>query len=67
MGRIITSDLDCAECLCRVCARSVNNDSYNKVLAGWEYKKCNPCYFCDIDKELVETDADCRIYLPDEE
>lgn len=61
----MTSDLDCADCLCRVCACSVHNDSYNEKL-DHESRMCSPCYFCETGRELIETDEDCSQYLPDE-
>lgn len=62
MGRMILSDRDCADCLCRVCARNVCNDSQNKNL---EEKTCS-CN-CDVFNEIIETEDDCPSFLPDEE
>ena len=65
MGRIITSATDCKDCLCRICAHSDSNDSYNKELGPMGYKKCT-CG-CNIGDKLIETEDDCPNYLPDEE
>ena len=62
MGRMITSDADCADCLCRVCARNICNDSQNKNL-GEKTCTCN----CDVFNELIETEEDCNYYLPDDD
>lgn len=62
MGRMILSDRDCADCLCRVCARNVCNDSQNKNL---EEKTCSCNY--DVFNEIIETEDDCPSFLPDEE
>lgn len=61
MGRMITSDTDCADCLCRVCARNICNDSQNENL-GEKTCTCN----CDVFNELIETEEDCSSYLPDD-
>ena len=61
MGRIITSDTDCTDCLCRVCARNACNDSQNKNL-GEKTCTCN----CDVFNELIETEEDCEYFLPDD-
>lgn len=45
--REVKSDLDCADCLCRVCARNTVNDSVNPTVA---YKECG----CDV-KDCDET------------
>ena len=66
MGRLVKSDLDCADCLCRVCARSEHNDSYNEKINHTDLM-CAPCYFCEIGRELIETEEDCSEFLPDEE
>lgn len=64
MGRIIKSDEDCADCLCRVCARNSCNDSYNSKLRNGEANcACN----CDVFHEIIETVDDCSLFLPDEE
>ena len=65
MSRTITSDEDCADCLCRVCARSVHNDSYNSEIEESDIG-CNPCCFCDVNNEVIETDEDYIRYMPDE-
>ena len=62
MGKIIKSATDCADCLCRVCARNICNDSHNKNL---ERKTCT-CN-CDVFNEIVDTEEDCNIFLPDED
>lgn len=61
MGRIITSDRDCIDCLCRICARNIYNDSQNEML---EEKTCT-CN-CDVFNEIIETEDDCDLFLPDE-
>lgn len=62
--RLVTSDEDCADCLCRVCARNSCNDSYNHISEedgrGCE---CN----CKIGDKLIETEDDCPDFLPDED
>ena len=61
MGRIAMDDTDCADCLCRVCARNGDNDSYNHQI---DHATCH-CD-CEIGKsEIVETDEDCPRFLPD--
>ena len=62
MGRMITSDVDCADCLYRVCARNIFNDSQNKNLRE-KTCTCN----CDVFNELIETEEDCNYYLPDDD
>ena len=57
---------DCADCLCRVCARSVHNDSTNSKMDEFD-AGCCPCYYCDVNKEVIETDLDCERFLPDED
>lgn len=66
MGKIITSDADCADCLCRVCAHNDGNDSYSKQLEYGSiiWKKCR-CG-CNLGDEIVDTTDDCSEYLPDE-
>lgn len=62
MSRIFKSDTDCADCLCRVCARNSCNDSQNRLCGD---KRCN----CDCTigvSTVVETDTDCPDFLPDE-
>lgn len=62
--RIVMSDEDCADCLCRVCARNSNNDSYNhKLEDGYANCECN----CKIGDKLIETEDDCSGFLPDED
>ena len=61
--RVVTSDADCADCLCRVCARNSCNDSYNhKLENGFANCECN----CKIGDKLIETEDDCPNFLPDE-
>lgn len=55
---------DCADCLCRVCARSVHNDSRNPAMDISDMG-CYPCDYCDVNYEVIETDADCDTFLPD--
>lgn len=62
-ARIIISDEDCADCLCRVCARNSCNDSYNHKLEN-DYANCE-CN-CMIGDVLIETEDDCFLFLPDE-
>ena len=62
--RFVTSDEDCADCLCRVCARNSCNDSYNSKLEnGHANCSCN----CRIGDKLIETEDDCPNFLPDED
>ena len=64
MSRIIISDEDCADCLCRVCARNSCNDSYNSELKnGYANCECN----CRIGDNIIETEDDCSYFLQDEE
>lgn len=62
--RIVSSDEDCADCLCRVCARNCNNDSYNHK-AEEDGRSCE-CH-CKIGDKLIETEDDCSEFLPDED
>lgn len=62
MGRIIKSAADCADCLCRACARNICNDSHNNNL---DEKTCT-CN-CDVFNEIVDTEEDCDIFLPNED
>ena len=57
----VQSDLDCADCLCRVCAKNEVNDSRNPTAP---YKDCG-CNNCGIGNLLVETDEDCKGFTPD--
>ena len=41
---------DCADCLCRVCSRSVLNDSHNSTQKVTDLG-CNPCHHCT---EVIE-------------
>lgn len=61
--KTLTSDTDCANCLCRVCARNVCNDSYNQQLET-DFSRCE-CN-CRIGDAVIETEDDCPIFLPDE-
>lgn len=57
----IKSDEDCADCLCRVCARNLCNDSCNPECYA---KRCE-CN-CEIGEyKLVVTTDDCEDFLPD--
>lgn len=61
MSRILMSDEDCADCLCRVCARNGCNDSFNPLHDG------SDC-MCDCDigiSKVVESTDDCHLFLPD--
>ena len=64
MGRRIVSDVDCADCLCRVCARNECNDSYNEIHAKSDRMDCT-CE-CNLGDKLIETEDDCPLFLPDE-
>ena len=59
--REVKSDLDCADCLCRVCARNTVNDSVNPTVA---YKECS-CDECRVGSIVVETIEDCDKFAPD--
>lgn len=62
--RLVTSDEDCADCLCRVCARNRCNDSYNRISEkDGRSCECN----CKIGDKLIETEDDCPDFLPDED
>lgn len=62
--RLIKSDEDCADCLCRVCARNGDNDSINHELENGEVNcSCN----CKPGDKLIETEEDCPRFLPDED
>jgi len=65
MGRVITSYEDCADCLCRVCARNECNDSYNAIHAKNERAGCT-CE-CNFGDEIKETIDDCHLFLADED
>lgn len=65
--RIVKDDTDCADCLCRVCARNFTNDGKNSKSL---YADCEPCEHCYIGETfVVEVEEDClgRGFLPDEE
>lgn len=58
--RYITSDMDCADCLCRICARNEDNDSFNELITSLDM----PCHCdCSIGDILTE---ECEFFLPDE-
>lgn len=62
MSRIVKEDSDCADCLCRVCARNTNNDSYNPLE---EFPNCS-CDHCTLGvSTVIETTDDCPQFLPD--
>jgi len=56
------SNEDCAECLCRVCARSCCNDSYNSLD---RFPNCD-CD-CTVDSFVIVTTDDCSEFLEDED
>lgn len=65
--RLVKSNEDCADCLCRVCARNVINDCCNSHAA---YADCESCENCFIGETyVVELEEDClgQGFLPDEE
>lgn len=62
-GRRVVSDVDCADCICRVCAVSALNDCQNRSVE----KVCYPCNNCDIGDLLYETESDCPDFTCDEE
>lgn len=60
-----SKELTCADCLCRICARNADNDSYNhKINRTSTLCSCSSCAgtFCDV----VEVEEDCTEFLPDE-
>lgn len=59
--REVSSDTDCADCLCRVCARNTANDSSNPAVT---YKECG-CDECRVGSIVVETTEDCGKFAPD--
>lgn len=61
MHRTVKSNMDCADCLCRVCARNTVNDSSNPTVA---YKECG-CGECCVGSIVVETTEDCLQFAPD--
>lgn len=63
-GRIVTSDLDCTDCLCAVCARNQDTSMDNSCLKHYE-KVCAPCDNCRLGQELIETEDDCSEFLGD--
>ena len=63
MARTLTSPEDCADCLCRVCARNRCNDSWSHLIVNDFYScRCD----CDFGDEIIETEDDCNLFLPDE-
>lgn len=63
--RLVMSDEDCSDCLCRVCARNSSNDSRNNKLKNGIQVRCE-CN-CRFGDELVETGEDCPNFLPDDD
>ena len=60
MRRVFQSAEDCADCICRVCARNSCNDSKNHLC---DYKICEcDCVIGDLKVEIA-----CDMFLPDEE
>ena len=57
-GKEVTSDLDCADCLCAVCAKSIHTSIENEKV---DYLKmdCDPCNNCEIGDFLTEVEEDC--------
>ena len=64
--RKAVSDADCADCLCRVCARSEYNDAYNAQVEK-DKRYCEGCNACS--GEVIDTEDDCPRgeFLPDED
>lgn len=60
--RLVQSDEDCADCLCRVCARNSNNDCWNSNVKYYKECECE----CNVGDRLIETEDDCDRFLPDE-
>ena len=56
---------DCADCLCRVCARNIYNDSYNINMNAFSARCCS-CGSCNENQDVIETDKDCISFLPDQ-
>lgn len=54
----------CADCLCRVCARNADNDSYNHQIT--RVSKLCSCEPCGGLSKTVENEGDCPEFLPDE-
>lgn len=64
-GRLVMSDKDCGDCLCRFCARNEYTDARNPSV---EYANCAPCENCFVgETELIESESDCPDFAPDEE
>lgn len=64
-GRIVKSDTDCADCLCRVCARNPYIDC--DVEYDHLFRNCEPCFHCVVGESmLVEIEDDCtsQSFLP---
>lgn len=60
--REVSCPEDCADCLCRVCARNIDNDSYHPQMHKGRECSCD----CNIgDEHVVETDSDCPDFLAD--
>lgn len=60
----VESDESCADCLCRVCARNICNDSFNKKV---ENGKTCTCANCCIGDWYPSNSKDCDQFLPDED
>lgn len=54
--RTVKSPEDCADCLCKICAKNTVNDSYNPSAP---YKECG-CDNCDFGNQVIETTDDCK-------
>lgn len=61
MGRIINSIEDCADCLCRVCARNSVNLTFNTLIKDDMRCTCD----CDFGDQLIETSEQCPDYIRD--
>ena len=65
-GRLVMSDLDCADCLCAVCARSQHTSMDSSQIKPYE-KVCVPREDCAIGQELIETEDDCPSFLGEDD
>lgn len=63
-SHVVESDESCADCLCRVCARNVCNDSFNKKVENGRTCTCIDCCIGDWYPSISE---DCTEFLPDED
>ena len=61
--RIVSSNMDCADCICRVCARNSAND----FCIGDAELACEACNNCEIGDLLMETDDMCDKFICDED